>query len=98
MAYDNIVLQCADCGCEFDFTASEQEFYASKGLTNQPKRCKPCRNAKKNNYGGSRGGHQQRRMYDVVCSACGADAQVPFQPSNDRPVLCKNCYSNQSSY
>ena len=91
MAYTDIVLQCADCGCDFEFTASEQEFYASKGLTNQPKRCKTCRNARKGNRGG---GGQQKRMYDVVCSHCGQDAQVPFKPSNDRPVLCKSCYSN----
>lgn len=95
MAYEDITLQCVDCGCDFDFTSSEQEFYSSKGLTNQPKRCKPCRNAKKSGHGG-RGGYQQKRMYDVVCSSCGRDAQVPFQPSNDRPVLCKSCYS--SSY
>ncbi|EKE04466.1 MAG: hypothetical protein ACD_20C00066G0001 [uncultured bacterium] len=95
MAYEDITLQCADCGCDFDFTGSEQEFYASKGLTNQPKRCKPCRGARKGG-GGSRGGggYQQKRMYDVVCSNCGADAQVPFRPSEDRPVLCKACYSN----
>jgi len=91
MAYADIVLQCADCGCDFEFTSSEQEFYASKGLTNQPKRCKNCRSARKGNRGG--GGHQ-KRMYDVVCSDCGQDAQVPFKPSNDRPVLCKSCYSN----
>ncbi len=91
MAYEDIILQCADCGYEFEFTASEQEFYASKGLTNQPKRCKSCRNARKGNRGGS-----QRRMYDVVCSDCGVDTQVPFKPSEDRPVLCKSCYS--SSY
>ena len=93
MAYEDIILQCADCGCDFEFTVSEQEFYASKGLTNQPKRCKPCRNARKGSRGGGGGGYQQKRMYDVVCSQCGADAQVPFKPSNDRPVLCKNCYS-----
>lgn len=90
MAYEDIILQCADCGCDFEFTSSEQEFYASKGLTNQPKRCKPCRNAKKGQRGG---GFQQRRMYDAVCSDCGENAQVPFQPSGDRPVLCKSCYS-----
>ena len=96
MAYENITLQCADCGYEFEFTSSEQEFYASKGLTNQPKRCKPCRNARKGGggRGGSGGGYQQKRMYNVICSDCGADAQVPFKPSNDRPVLCKACYSN----
>jgi CxxC-x17-CxxC domain-containing protein len=93
MAYENITLQCADCGCEFDFTPSEQEFYASKGLVNQPKRCKSCRNARKAN---SRGGYQ-KRMYNVICSECGAEAQVPFKPSNDRPVLCKACYANANS-
>ena len=94
MAYEDITLQCSDCGSDFDFTGSEQEFYEQKGLVNQPKRCKPCRSAKKNASRG--GGFQQKRMYDVVCSHCGADAQVPFKPSNDRPVLCKTCYS--SSY
>lgn len=99
MAYEDIILQCADCGCDFEFTASEQEFYAERGLRNQPKRCKPCRSARKfggNSRGGGGGGRPQKRMYDVVCSNCGADAQVPFQPSGDRPVLCKACYS--SSY
>lgn len=91
MAYEDLILQCSDCGCDFEFTVSEQEFYDQKGLTNKPKRCKPCRNAKKN---ASRGGGYQRRMYDVVCSQCGANAQVPFKPSSDRPVLCKSCYSN----
>lgn len=40
-------LVCKDCGKEFVFTAGEQEFYAEKGLTNEPKRCKECRDAKK---------------------------------------------------
>lgn len=100
MTYQNQNLQCADCGCEFEFSVSEQEFYASKGLSNPPKRCKPCRNAKKNSGGyggGGRGGYSPRQMYDVVCSECGKDAQVPFQPSGDKPVLCKECYSNSYS-
>lgn len=29
------------------FTASEQEFYAEKGFTNEPQRCKNCRTARK---------------------------------------------------
>ena len=35
-------LICVDCGKAFDFTAGEQEYFASKGLST-PKRCKPCR-------------------------------------------------------
>ena len=40
-------IKCIDCGTEFIFTARDQAFYAEKGFTNEPKRCKPCRNAKK---------------------------------------------------
>lgn len=40
-------LVCRDCGEDFDFTVGEQEFYASKGFTNKPTRCVPCRKANK---------------------------------------------------
>ncbi|OGI22963.1 MAG: zinc-binding protein [Candidatus Melainabacteria bacterium RIFOXYA12_FULL_32_12] len=98
MTYQDKILQCADCGYDFEFTSNEQAFYASKGLTNHPKRCKSCRNARKDSSRyGVRSENNSRKMYDVVCSDCGADAQVPFQPSGNRPVLCKNCYSNSYS-
>ena len=45
--YNDKTLTCKDCGCEFTFTASEQEFFAEKGFTNEPQRCKPCRDARK---------------------------------------------------
>jgi DNA replicative helicase MCM subunit Mcm2 (Cdc46/Mcm family) len=50
-------LVCKDCGNEFVFTEGEQEFYAEKGFTNEPTRCKDCRAAKKArfNNGGNRG-------------------------------------------
>ena len=40
-------LVCADCGADFVFTQGEQEFYAEKGFSNEPKRCPECRKAKK---------------------------------------------------
>jgi len=40
-------LVCKDCGAEFTFTVGEQEFYAEKGFTNEPQRCKACRDARK---------------------------------------------------
>ena len=39
-------ITCVDCGAEL-FTVRDQEFYAEKGFTNEPKRCKACRDAKK---------------------------------------------------
>jgi hypothetical protein len=45
MPYVDKTLHCIDCGKEFAFTAGEQEFYAMKGFTNEPVRCKQCRGA-----------------------------------------------------
>ncbi len=45
--YSDENLNCVDCGRTFQFTASEQEFYASKGFTNKPSRCADCRAARK---------------------------------------------------
>lgn len=45
--YKDKTIKCIDCGTEFTFTARDQEFYAEKGFTNEPKRCKACRDKKK---------------------------------------------------
>ena len=47
MTYQDKTIQCSDCGRTFTFTAQEQEFYASKGYTNEPKRCPECRRSRK---------------------------------------------------
>ncbi|HEV7680127.1 MAG TPA: zinc-ribbon domain containing protein [Candidatus Dormibacteraeota bacterium] len=49
-------LRCRDCGVDFLWTAGEQEFYASRGLTNPPSRCPSCRQARKAANGGGGGG------------------------------------------
>ena len=45
--YQDKTIVCTDCGTEFIFSAREQEFYAEKGFTNEPKRCKTCRDKRK---------------------------------------------------
>lgn len=35
---------------------------------------------------------QGRQLYNVKCSDCGKETQVPFKPSGDRPVYCRDCY------
>jgi hypothetical protein len=47
VTYQEKSIKCSDCGNTFTFTAGEQEFYAAKGFTNEPKRCPICRAAKK---------------------------------------------------
>ncbi len=47
MAYIDKEINCKDCGTAFIFTAGEQEFYAGKGLQNEPARCPRCRTARR---------------------------------------------------
>jgi CxxC-x17-CxxC domain-containing protein len=91
--YQDETLKCRDCGEDFVFTAREQEFFAEKGFTNKPVRCKNCRNARKGERYDGGGRRPQREMFDAVCAECGAATQVPFQPKNDRPVYCSTCFT-----
>lgn len=105
MTMTDQVLYCRDCNQEFAFTVGEQEFYASKGLTNAPTRCPDCRAARKQANGGHRGSageygggsrdREPRQMYSASCSSCGNEALVPFQPREDKPVYCQDCFQTQ---
>ncbi|NLP49077.1 MAG: zinc-binding protein [Clostridiales bacterium] len=86
--FEDKTLNCKDCGSDFVFTAGEQEFYAEKGFENEPQRCRECRTARKN---AARG---EREYFTTTCSECGGEARVPFQPREDRPVLCSECFAN----
>ena len=95
MSFTDKTLECADCGAAFTFSAEEQEFFQSKGYTNEPKRCPECRQARKleRNRNSGYGYRPARQMYPVVCAECGKDTEVPFQPRGDRPVYCSDCYN-----
>jgi CxxC-x17-CxxC domain-containing protein len=95
-------IQCVECGNTFTFTAAEQEFFAQKGYTNEPKRCQPCRQARKAERGANSGGSRSTlQKYPAVCAQCGKETEVPFEPRQGRPVYCSSCYSqikqNQTS-
>lgn len=55
MSFQDKTIVCADCGSEFTFTASEQEFFAEKGFTNEPKRCPACRRQRRQQRGPAQG-------------------------------------------
>jgi CxxC-x17-CxxC domain-containing protein len=110
VTYADKTLSCRDCGQAFVFTSGEQEFHAMKGFNNEPSRCPDCRAARKasrGDVGGYSGGgytsggystgygRPERQMYTAVCSDCGGEARVPFQPRGDKPVYCSDCFSRQ---
>ena len=88
------ILVCRDCGQGFTFTASDQEFFAQKGFTNEPGRCPSCRTARRGERGGDRA---PRQMHSAVCASCGGEAQVPFEPRLGRPVYCNDCFAAMKS-
>ena len=96
MSYDDKQITCSDCGTAFTFSAGEQEQFASRGYTNEPKRCPTCRQTRKTErYGNTGYGYNrpQREMFPATCAQCGKDTQVPFEPREDSPVYCSDCYN-----
>jgi CxxC-x17-CxxC domain-containing protein len=102
-------LTCADCGQEFVFTASEQQFYADRGFSD-PRRCRSCRAARKAQMGGAGGGdsmgnggyggggfreRRPRELFEATCSNCGKTAMVPFRPTSGKPVYCDDCFQQR---
>ena len=103
MSFQDKTINCSDCGADFTFSVSEQEFFANKGFTNEPKRCPECRETRKtqrngntgygggNSYGNSSYG-APRQMFPATCADCGKKTEVPFEPRGDKPVYCSDCY------
>jgi CxxC-x17-CxxC domain-containing protein len=88
----DLEITCAECGTAFTFTEREQEYYRERNLTH-PKRCKPCREARRANFGGSRSPGGERQRFEITCDQCGKADTVPFKPSSGRPVLCSECFA-----
>lgn len=91
MTLQDKTLTCGDCGQEFTFTAGEQEFYLSRNLMNEPKRCPECRSSRRRERRGGYG--DSRQSHTVICAACGEETTVPFEPTEGRPVYCRECYA-----
>jgi CxxC-x17-CxxC domain-containing protein len=85
MNYLDRLLKCVDCDASFMFSADEQAFFRDKGFQNDPKRCKVCKGRQKKGA---------RRIVEtrVKCSDCGVDTTVPFKLTQNRPVLCRECF------
>lgn len=51
-------------------------------------------------FGGNRGGGFRRdfgprEMHKTVCSECKKECEVPFKPTEGKPVYCKECYAKK---
>ena len=94
MSFQDKSLECSDCGITFTHSAEDQEFFQEKGFTNEPKRCPECRQRRKSERNGNSGYGSSfpRQAVPAVCAECGKETTVPFEPRQDRPVYCSDCY------
>lgn len=96
MAFSDKTLKCMECGADFSFLASEQEFFSSRGYKNEPKRCPSCRESRRRTLqssGGMGNRGSNRPLFPATCASCGTATQVPFEPRQGRPVYCNTCYT-----
>jgi len=96
MEFQDRVLRCVECGAEFTWTAGEQQFFADKNFTNEPKRCRSCKTRR---TGRPTAAPSTRERVETVtnCSNCGRQTTVPFKPTQGRPVLCRECFQSRKA-
>ncbi len=40
---------------------------------------------------------RERILHKAICADCNKGCEVPFKPSQDRPVYCKECFAKRKS-
>ena len=86
---------CSDCGneCEVPFEPTE----------GKPVRCNDCfrKNRPQRSFDNRRPRRfdsSPREMHKITCSECGNEAEVPFKPTDGKPVFCKDCFAKQKEF
>jgi len=92
---------CSECkqDCEVPFKPTE----------GKPVKCSDCFNKgkPKRSFGGNRSGNRrfgrggrdhggfrrERQMHKAVCDECKQECEVPFKPTEGKPVRCKECFA-----
>src|SRR5450759_469679 len=88
MSFQDKSLQCSDCGATFTFSSQDQEFFQSKGYTNEPKRCPTCRDARKAERGTSTGGYSGNSYSGGNSSGGNSSSYTTRQMF---PATCSDC-------
>ena len=39
-----------------------------------------------------------REMHKATCSECGQECEVPFKPTEGKPVYCRDCYRKRRQF
>jgi len=88
VAYFPKDLVCIECKKTFVFSTGEQDFFNSRGLSNEPKRCPHCRVLMRMR----REGKSTDSVTQTNCVVCGEKTTVPFLPRDEKRIFCASCY------
>ncbi len=50
------------------------------------------------NQGGFKRNFGPREMHKATCADCGNECEVPFKPTEGKPVYCRECYAKHRKY
>ena len=81
------ILICSECGEEFVFTVAAQEYFAERGYTEDPKRCKTChtrykKHQRENRHSGDTRGAVQGRTSNVRDTRAKAASEAELGAHN----------------
>jgi CxxC-x17-CxxC domain-containing protein len=101
--FQDRTLKCSECGSDFPFPATEQQYYDERGFRFPPRRCRECRKSRRDvppppegrapRGASERLRRDERPTHAATCSACGAATTVPFKPDPSRATFCRACYA-----
>jgi len=86
---------CSDCGaeCEVPFKPTEGKTVRCLDCFRNSRPSGPRRNFR--GGGGNRFNDRPREMHKAVCAECKSECEVPFKPTEGKPVLCRDCFRNK---
>jgi CxxC-x17-CxxC domain-containing protein len=98
---------CSNCGkdCQVPFRPSgDKPVYCSDCFEKQggnDARRSDSRGSGRNNFKKPqferRSNFSDRPSFQAVCDKCGKNCDLPFKPTNGRPVFCKNCFDENAA-
>lgn len=85
------ILTCKDCGKKFTWTKEEQDYFTEKGFKNIPQRCLDCRKNARDKR------ESNIPKFEITCSECEKKSTVPFEPIENQPIYCQDCFDKKRS-
>ena len=84
---------CANCGnsCEVPFKPNGSKPIYCRDCFKKDDASAPKSRSGNTSFGA--GSFEEKRSYKAVCDECGADCDVPFRPTGERPVYCRACFA-----